>query len=249
MEVRYKYWTFNQGQLCNQLYYALQMFIKGEDNKCIVQDDMHDVNGIFNSMVNLGVEGLITTQNQQNTHIESYCQHINSDFKLSDIHSFVEKYILNSITFKKHLNNTRDKGVSIHIRCSDYLDTKKNNFHNCFNREKYLRDALRRIYTNITDATVFSDDITLVKTQYGDILSERFHNVEYIIGGNAEDDLIKMALFKNKILWNSTYSFWGAFIGDVIYRNDNHNVFVPSKFSSIESSSSRINPKWSVIEV
>lgn len=225
------------------------MFIKGDNNMYIVQDDRHDVIGIFNSMINLGVEEFITMNYSPNEHIDSYCQTIGYDFKLSDMHDFIEKKILKSVTFKNNNEIKNDNQISLHVRCSDYLDAKKNNFHDCFDREVYLNKALSTIDCSINEITVFSDDIELVRTKYGKKLSERFDVIEYADKGNAEDDLIRMSLFKNKILWNSTYSYWSAFIGDVIYKNNEHNVLVPNKFSSIENSMSRINPKWTVIEV
>lgn len=63
------------------------------------------------------------------------------------------------------------------------------------------------------------------------------------------DDFIELSQMKNKILWNSTFSYWTAFISNVLYEDSYKNIFVPSKFTSKESNVSRINPKWTVIEV
>lgn len=62
------------------------------------------------------------------------------------------------------------------------------------------------------------------------------------------EDFIEFASLKNKICWNSTFSYWAAFIGNVLYENSYKSVYAPSLFTSIEPVNDHLNPQWNSIK-
>lgn len=115
-----------------------------------------------------------------------------------------------------HLKNT----VSIHFRRSDF---KKN--RNTL-PTTYYYNAMRYMQ-NVTENPfwiIFSDDIDWVKKNidFGQdcyFLSEKENLKDY-------EELMVMSCCKNHIIANSTYSWWGAWLG----RNENKIVIGPNKW-------------------
>ena len=100
---------------------------------------------------------------------------------------------------------------------------------------------------NLNKIHVFSDDISMCK----DLLYSM--NLPHVItfSDNKIDtlDFIQFSCFKYKILWNSTFSYWSAFIGNVLFNNSYNCVCSPAKFTSNEPLNDHNNPLWSNIIV
>ena len=95
---------------------------------------------------------------------------------------------------------------------------------------------------------IFSDDLNLCKREYHKVLANRFKEIKYITKGSIPDDLVEISYYKNKIIWNSTFSFWGSFIGSVIY--DHTGVILcPDQFNDTEKLQTRGAPYWTYIKV
>lgn len=52
-----------------------------------------------------------------------------------------------------------------------------------------------------------------------------------------------------KVLWNSTFSYWSAFVGNVLFENSEKSVYVPSAFSKYEHARTRCDPAWNLVAV
>lgn len=135
-----------------------------------------------------------------------------------------------------HLKNT----VSIHFRRSDF---KKN--RNTL-PVTYYYNAMRYMQ-NVADDPfwiIFSDDIDWVKKNidFGRgcyFLSEKENLKDY-------EELMVMSCCKNHIIANSTYSWWGAWLG----RNQNKIVVGPNKWFLRKSYGSEIMPEdWIQVPV
>lgn len=96
---------------------------------------------------------------------------------------------------------------------------------------------------------MFSDDIDTCRRIYGGILQNAFSEVSYAEGGSVVDDFVRLSCMRTKVLWNSTFSYWSAFIGNVLFEGSEKNVWVPSRFSCVESASTRCDPMWNFINV
>lgn len=107
-------------------------------------------------------------------------------------------------TFKFVLNNS----VSMHVRRGDYL--RFSNVYNILTHEYYY-NALKLIEkTQIVDnILVFSDDIEWCKSNMPDC------RITFIEGQSDDYDLLLMGLCnRGNIIANSTFSQWGATLGE-----------------------------------
>lgn len=95
--------------------------------------------------------------------------------------------------------------VAIHVRRGDYVG------HSGYIPlpMKYYIDALREI-DNRSTVVVFSDDIDWCKRSFSLIAAK----IEFIEGNRNIDDLYLMSKMRNFIIANSTFSWWGAWLGE-----------------------------------
>lgn len=117
------------------------------------------------------------------------------------------------------------------------------------NQEKYLRSALAeavRTQGSVGRIVVISDGLDWCRDHVNDLLSE-FAPVEYEDGDIAHD-LKAIIHAKRLIITNSTFSYWGGYIGDVL--NPGRQVIAPWFFSRTENGgrSHLLAPSWTVIE-
>ena len=121
----------------------------------------------------------------------------------------------------------------LHIRRGDYLHNLKNNVIQPIEYYKacvsYLRESGQSGQSGQSDLTlkiiVFSDDIEWVKSQ-------EFFTSDIFEISNSTDELETLAIMskctKGAICANSTFSWWGAFLGAHANRSP---VFVPKKWT------------------
>lgn len=146
--------------------------------------------------------------------------------------------------------NYYDNTLAINIRNGDFLIEPIKSLHDCFDRFNYLKNAINDPSIKfIKNVHIFSDDIKLCKKMYHNILKTRFHNIIYDnIGSTILSQFIRLSKYKYKIIWNSTFSIWTAFIGDILYKYSGITIY-PSKFMKNENMILRCNPIWKEIKV
>lgn len=238
-------YRYSLGQFSNQLYYCLQSYIN--NSKYSIK---HLDQNIKNKLILFGCEKLLTYENYQK-YINSYCQIINSDFTLVQLNDFIKNIILNSYIYKNKIISITNN-IAIHIRNTDYLNPKLNNYHDCFDRTKYIIDTCKIVndkYPFLKTLHIFSDDCKLTQTLYDKIFKDFFINIKYHNDTTDIQDFYMLSMFKYKILWNSTFSFWSAFISNIIYEQSEKCIFVPELFNIKSHSTSRCNPLWNYIQV
>ncbi len=96
------------------------------------------------------------------------------------------------------------KPWSLHIRRGDYVD---NPLYADLARSDYYANALRHVPDG-TAVVVISDDIEWARGRFA---GERFH---YSRESVAEHDLFLMGLCAGNIIANSSFSWWGAWLGE-----------------------------------
>jgi len=122
-------------------------------------------------------------------------------------------------TLKQKITNVNS--VSLHIRRTDYVTTKKHVFWQCPLSYYYM--AIKKIAENYNNLYifVFSDDIEWAK----DNLKINFP-VNFIEGNKDYQDLTLMSLCKHNVIANSSFSWWGAWLNN----NPNKIVVAPKKW-------------------
>lgn len=141
----------------------------------------------------------------------------------------------------KRIQNSHS--VSVHIRRGDYLKKRRiEDYHVC--SETYYRRAIETVQAQVKQAVfyVFSDDIAWCKAQ--DFFP---HGTVFVCGHegpNAYIDMQLMSLCRHHIIANSSFSWWGARLGQeaetitiapsLWFRNRPRPDIIPSNWTTID---------------
>lgn len=105
----------------------------------------------------------------------------------------------------------KSNSVSLHIRRGDYVENAHTNSTHGLCSLEYYKRAIEHIEKKISKPTyfVFSDDIKWCKENLGFIENSFFVDNT----SSAIDDLVLMGGCQHNIIANSTFSWWGAWLG------------------------------------
>ena len=133
----------------------------------------------------------------------------------------------------------KTNSVSVHIRRGDYISNNNASGFHGFQGIDYYRKAINIIESKINNPKyfVFSDDIGWCKNNLS--LDK---NVIFVSNEEGHEDLRIMTYCKHNIIANSSFSWWGAWLGN----NSDKVVIAPKAwFRSKEVDSSDIIPsRW-----
>lgn len=137
------------------------------------------------------------------------------------------------------INSVRKtNSVSLHIRRGDYVSNKNASKFHGLQGLNYYKKAIKIIDSKIKDPKyfVFSDDIKWCKKNL------QIENAIFVSNKNGSDDLRIMINCKHNIIANSSFSWWGAWLGE----NYDKVVIAPKAwFKSKHADSSDIIPsRW-----
>ena len=116
-----------------------------------------------------------------------------------------------------------DNSVGIHVRRGDYLNSKEIYMGIC--NIDYYKTAVEILNEKILnpDFYIFSDDIPWCKKNLGFIKNKKF--VDF--NNSSFEDFILLIKFRNKVISNSTFSWWAAML------NKNSKIIIsPSKWNN-----------------
>ena len=249
-----RHWHFLGGRLGNQLYYLLQAHRMGRGNVYVGAGD--DMQGSFERLCG---KGLAAPYQYYPDYVQSTGQHWNQNlhYTWDDVQKFVTERILTTPLFQEieAQHGRHDEGVAFHIRNTDFLTEEA---WGQIDREAYMRAAiLRQKELNgvapdgkLSTAYLYSDDNDVTRQHFGELLQANFEEIVYMDRLSAEEDMLRLALHRNKILFNSTFSTWAAHIGDVALGNA--QVVCPSVFyvvkQYIEPMATLAPPRWHQVE-
>lgn len=155
---------------------------------------------------------------QSEKYFEDYAKEIRQDFSL--VAPFEGKTAEIAEIIKNELN-----AVSLHVRRGDYVTHP--DFGGIVTREYYER-AIQHIRESVpnTKFYVFSDDIDWCRKELPLGSDATFvSNPEF----KDYEEMILMSLARHHIIANSSFSWWGAWLGS----NPNKIVIAPSKWSNL----------------
>jgi len=132
-------------------------------------------------------------------------------------------------------NNT----VSVHIRRKDYLNKQNYEVYGGICTKEYYSKAVNTIREIYPEAlfVIFTDDPEWVRNNVS-IDNSILINDLYI--GNEISDLYYMSICKNHIIANSSFSWWGAWLGE----KKNSIVIAPSKWFNNHKQTEMIPDRW-----
>ncbi len=115
-----------------------------------------------------------------------------------------------------------NESVTVHIRRGDYV--KPGSTFTDLASTDYYKVAIEKVKEVCPNAKFFffSDDLVYVKAHFK---GNNYYYVDCNRGSNSFLDIKLMSLAKVNIMANSTFSYWGAYIG-----NENKTVYYPTKW-------------------
>jgi hypothetical protein len=137
-----------------------------------------------------------------------------------------------------------EKSAFLHIRRTDYLIPKNVEYHGG-PTQRYYNEAIERIRAATQDAKffVFSDEPDWCKATYPDFTVVD-HNPMGVNGkpGQEHEDIYLMSLCRHAVIANSSFSWWGAWLGDT---QPSRLVFAPNRWFVVNLESKDIVPeRW-----
>lgn len=232
------------GRLANQLYYVLQAYCiaKRTGIKCkyVQTQTICQATNLTPHLSRLNINQYVGLNKPIDHYLEThnYYQHINRDFTQIELYEFIKNTIVQSKDLKQYTTLDSIDTVAIHIRNGDYLKYAK---FQVFNKTKYLQKALD-CFSDCEHVVVYSDDNKMNQQQFDQLLKSKFKTVKYVSGNDEVTDILQLASYQNKILWNSTFSYWSGFISMVLHTNT--KITCPNIFMGNEHASSRVLPNW-----
>lgn len=160
------------------------------------------------------------------TLIDDYCQNRQSTLNAHEVLHFREGILTQeACAFADKMSGVKH-AVAIHVRRGDYLHVANvNNFGTC--SLTYYEIAMKKVREKHPEAQffLFSDDVEWCKSQTAFLdchIVELRKSPDYV-------SLYLMTLCKSHIIANSTFSFWGAFLG---MHKDGLNIYPRQWFAN-----------------
>ena len=140
-----------------------------------------------------------------------------------------------------------EQSVSLHVRRGDYLDPKCQKVYGGICTVKYYRNSVKYICEHVEKPSfyVFSDDLPWVRDNIDNLMGEvakscDIHYVDHNAGDKSFLDLYLMSQCKYHIIANSSFSWWGAWLG----ANEDKIVVAPSRWFANHDTSDVVCDDW-----
>ena len=189
-------------------------------------------------------ENPLSIGDQKNILLSGYWQSENYFLEIRDIllNEISPKYKLRPEYGQAKSKIDLSESVAIHVRRGDYVSNPRSANLNGVLPLRYYQNALDYIKLNLNHPHffVFSDDIPWVKSHF-DFRGENHTFIEGVKDPNAIEELELMRSCKHHIIANSSFSWWGAWLGS----NKNQVVIAPSQwYASKLTPPELLPPQW-----
>lgn len=176
---------------------------------------------------------------QSESYFTDFANRICNDFTFSAMTDSRNLELLDKIS-------RSSSSVSLHVRRGDYIhNTKTLAYHGGICTMEYYRQAIQKTKDRLGEPlfVVFSDDPHWVRKNF--ILSVNTVYVDWNSGDNSFRDMQLMSSCDHHIIANSSFSWWGAWLG----RNPGNIVIAPRRwFNDCSLDSSGVVPRqWLTI--
>lgn len=154
---------------------------------------------------------------------QSYLYFKESDNLVRANFNFKNKSDIDSHPFTQKIEQT--ESVSVHIRRADYLSGENSAHFGGICTESYYSKAIKLMESRIPNAHffIFSDDPAWCRQEFDGV---EYTFVEGFSGKDSWKDMYLMSRCKHSIIANSSFSWWGMYLGT----QQNRIVIGPNKF-------------------
>ena len=136
------------------------------------------------------------------------------------------KNIEENISFIKKIDF--EKSVCINVRRTDFLNNPEHNIVNDNFYKNAISEMKIKLQENKLNFYIFSDDLEWCKKNFG-YLENKYFVDHSLAGYKFYNYLYLMSCFKNFIIPNSTFGWWGAWLS----KQNNKIIMVPEKWSGL----------------
>lgn len=233
-------WTMSGGLgFANHLYLWLHAHIEqaqGRDYRVLVTEAQRPWLGRLPELRELTVEAdeVAFSDRREWGHTPRLYQRFGVDYTRDQMHGFVRERLAPSLPTPLASNRT-----VLNIRRGDYYTAFREQY--AMNLREYVATAITS--TSPRDVLVVSDDPQWCALNLKDLL----HNPEYATHDPWEN-FIAVATAKTLIGTNSTFSYWGGYIGDAL-QTEPRNVVMPwfHKRTINGGAADQLDPSWTIV--
>lgn len=160
---------------------------------------------------------------------QTYFEFLKTDTLFNCFPSKDKLSLANAQTLREIENSN---SVGLHVRRGDYVTSSKANKCNGVLPIDFYSDAIAAINNRVKNPHfyIFSDDIEWCKLNLAFPQCQGHTYVEN--NGATWEDMVMMGFCKHQIIANSTFSWWGAWLGDHISGAKSRYVIAPRRWYS-----------------
>jgi hypothetical protein len=178
-------------------------------------------------------------------------QAFGADFTREDLEGFVRDYLLDSPLLGDVTPTDDDGPLTVNVRRGDYYSVPRFRGLYSFDVAEYLRVAVPdsvAAHGPVGTLRVVSDDPEWCRLKLT-FLAEYADRVEHLEAGRPHEDFRALASSRRLVLANSTFSYWGAHVSNVVHGDNHARVWAPW-FHRRDIDGGRawhLDPRWSVV--
>jgi hypothetical protein len=178
-------------------------------------------------------------------------QAFGTDFTRDELERFVSDYLLDSPLLGDVAPSGQDGPLTVNVRRGDYYNVARFRGMYSFDVAEYVRAAVAESIRSDGPAgllRVVSDDPAWCRLKLP-FLAEHADRVEHLDAGQPHEHFRALAGSRRLVLTNSTFSYWGAHVSNVVH-GDNHAQVRAPWFHRRDIDGGRawhLDPRWSVV--
>lgn len=249
--------------LGNYLYFVLRAHMlqrQGRDYRVVQTGGIESWLGSISTLGDYLVRPEEVRVRDRREHITpSFFQAFNDDFTRDQLEDFVSEVLLPAPLFndwRARAEELREERVlTVNVRRGDYYEVEEFRQIYGFDVESYVRAAVDQAQLEqgrFGRVHVVSDGVAWCRANlrwlhdYADVVS--------FVGADEtpQQHLRDVALSPALVLANSTFSFWGAYISNVVHQHNHGSVWAPRFFGrglyTSDGSAWQLDPGWRVVE-
>ena len=189
----------------------------------------------------------------------TFFQAFGEDFTRGALEGFISDEVLTSPLFRGWQQRSArlvDEGVlTVNVRRGDYYAVESFRQIYGFDVATYVRTAVAEAHRTRGDfgrIHVVSNGVEWCR-RHLDWLEDFAGTVSFVGADDSpQDHLVDVALSPMLVLTNSTFSFWGGYISNVVHQGNAPDVWAPRFFGRglrpAGSSAWQLDPRWSVVD-
>lgn len=246
-------WTPNEGLgFGNVLYLWLHAYLRqrhGEQYRVLTPHAMHVwLEELPRVREALAVDRAQVRVSDRRDH--GWFSRFGSDFSRAQLHGFVGDCLVGTSLVPGP--SPDPTSVTVNVRRGDYYATPHFRGTYGFDIAAYVDLALAKAATGcrIDRILVVSDGLDWCRLKLDRVLREHAEVVDYVADTDTPQDNFRVVATSQRLIGtNSTFSYWGGYVGNVLYGVDSH-VVMPRFHARLDGdySAYQLDPAWCVVE-